>query len=167
MISIEQFLKNLFSQTGRIVLLGVGSHLMGDDAAGVTVTDRLIQHLGENIQDRFFILSGANAPECLTGVIKSIKPDRVLIIDAADIKADPGECIDIDPAVVSGVSFSTHMLPLKVMLVYLQKEIGCQTVILGIQPACLEFGSDMTPRVQETVEELVQTIRKIIEDATL
>lgn len=164
MKSIEEFLKSTLHESGRSVILGVGSVLMADDAAGVMITDTLCERFGENVGDRVFIVSGGNAPECLTGVIKAIEPDTVLIIDAADIKGSPGDCIDIHPSVVCGVSFSTHMLPLKVMLEYLQKEVGCKTVILGIQPESLEFAGDMTPQVRETVDELIQTLQGLLEE---
>jgi hydrogenase 3 maturation protease len=161
MTALKEFLDSLLAGSGRIVILGAGSCLMADDAAGVMVTDALIERFGEN-PGRFAVFSGGTAPECFTGVIKRFQPDLVLIIDAADIHGAPGELTSIDPAVVSGVSFSTHMLPLKVMLEYLHKEIGCRTAIIGIQPKSLEFGGEMCEEVRETVEELTEALVEML-----
>lgn len=157
MTDLNKYLSGLLAGTERLAILGAGSELMADDAAGVMITDALIERFGET-PERFRVWSGSTAPECFTGVIKAFKPDHVLLIDAADFGGEPGELCTIDPAVVSGVSFSTHMLPLKVMLDYLEKEIGCRTTILGIQPASLEFAGEMTEKVRETVGEVIQAL---------
>lgn len=161
MTALNEFLSSLLAGSVRLCILGAGSCLMADDAAGVMVTDALIERFGEK-PGRFAVFSGGTAPECFTGEIKKFKPGLVLIIDAADLGLATGEIASIDPSVVSGVSFSTHMLPLKVMLEYLTKEIGCRTALLGIQPACLEFGGEMTPEVAETVGELTRALIDIL-----
>lgn len=161
-MEINEFLNGVLEGTERLAILGAGSCLMADDAAGDMITDTLLSRFGD-APERFRIWSGGTAPECFTGVIKSFRPDHVLLIDAADFHGRPGELATIDPAVVSGVSFSTHMLPLKVMLEYLEKEIGCRTTILGIQPANLEFAGEMTQEVRETVEEVIVVLGDILE----
>lgn len=145
----------------RPAILGAGSCLMADDAAGVMITDSLIERFGTN-PGRFAVFSGGNAPECFTGEIKKFKPDLVLIIDAADMGLAPGSVRSIKSDEVAGVSFSTHMLPLKVMLDYLKKEIECETAIIGIQPKSLEFGGEMCEDVKNTVAELIEMLNKIL-----
>jgi len=162
MIPIEQFLGDVFDCSSRLVILGVGSELMADDAAGTMIAESLMERFSSKVSEKLLILSGSNAPECFTGVIKDFKPSHVILIDAADFKGQPGECCDIDPTVVCGVSFSTHMLPLKVMLEYLKKETGCETVILGIQPKCLEFCGEMTAEVKKTVDTLIEILSGLI-----
>jgi hydrogenase 3 maturation protease len=161
MTSVHDFLTDALAGTSRLAILGAGSCLMADDAAGVLITDALIERFGEETE-HFSIFTGSTAPECFTGVIKRFRPDHVLLIDAADIGGEPGELCSIDPTVVDGVSFSTHMLPLKVMLEYLNKEIGCRTTIIGIQPVSLDFDGDMTPAVKKTVDELTQALGEIL-----
>lgn len=157
MTAIDEFLAGLLAGTERLAILGAGHELMADDAAGVAITDALIERFGDG-SERFRVWSGGTAPECFTGVIKAFQADHVLIIDAADFGGAPGALCDVEPSVVGGVSFSTHMLPLKVMLEYLQKELGCRATILGIQPACLEFGGEMTPEVRETVDAVIRAL---------
>ncbi len=157
MTQLSEFIRQVFTGSERAVILGAGSSLMADDAAGVMITDALIERFGPE-PERFRAYSGGTAPECFTGEIKKFKPDLVVIIDAADFGGQPGEISAIDPSVVGGVSFSTHMLPLKVMLDYLNKELGCRTTIIGIQPACLEFGGEMTEEVRIAVDEMITAL---------
>lgn len=163
MTDLNKFLASLLAGTERLAILGAGHELMADDGAGVMITDALIARFGET-PERFRVWSGGTAPECFTGVIKDFKADHVLIIDAADFGGAPGELCDVDPAIVGGVSFSTHMLPLKVMMEYLQKELGCRTTILGIQPHCLEFGEEMTPQVRETALEVIREFGDVLDN---
>lgn len=160
-MEINEFLTGVLAGTDRLVILGAGSSLMADDAAGDMISDALLSRFGD-APERFRIFSGGTAPECFTGVIKAFRPDHVLLIDAADFHGRPGELAAIDPSVVAGVSFSTHMLPLKVLLEYLEKEIGCRTTILGIQPACLDFAGEMTAEVRETVDEVTKALGELL-----
>lgn len=166
MIKPEELLLELLKDATRPAIVGAGSCLMADDAAGVMITDALVERFG-SMPGRFAVYSGGTAPECFTGEIKKFHPDLVLIIDAADMGIKPGEVRGIDPAEVSGVSFSTHMLPLKVMLDYLQKEIGCQVAIIGIQPECLEFGKEMTTEVKDTVELVTKSLKELLDNCRI
>jgi hydrogenase 3 maturation protease len=161
--ALEDYLELLLEDGKRLVVLGAGSVLKADDAAGVMVAERLIDHLGGENFPRLKIINGSTAPENFTGVIKKFEPEHVLIIDAADFKGNPGDIAVIDPAVVGGVSFSTHMLPLKIMLEYLRQEVGCGVAIVGIQPADLTFGGEVTAEVKKAVDEFVDIfVHKII-----
>jgi hydrogenase 3 maturation protease len=159
----DKLLSGLLKGAARPCILGAGSCLMADDAAGVMITDALIERFGP-CPGRFAVFSGGTAPECFTGEIKKFKPDLVLLIDAADMGLSPGEIKSIEPADVAGVSFSTHMLPLKVMLDYLNKEIGCRTAILGIQPESLEFGREMSKEVVQTAQLIKGALEEILSE---
>jgi len=134
-------------------VLCCGSQIRGDDAAGMIIAGRL-SGFSENVK----VYGGSNAPENLTGEIKRFRPDTLLVIDAADMKLLPGEAAIIPAEKIGGVSFSTHILPLKIMMDYLQKEIGCRIALIGIQGASYEFGADLTPEVQNTVDMFVDAL---------
>jgi hypothetical protein len=91
----------------RVVLLGVGSDLRGDDAAGMMAAERLSH------TPKLNVLLGGTAPENLTGEIKKLKPSHLLIVDAAEMKAEAGTIRLLTPEEIGGFSFSTHALPLK------------------------------------------------------
>jgi hydrogenase 3 maturation protease len=108
------------------------------------------------------VFLGATAPENFTGEIKRFKPSHLLILDAADTSAKPGTIDLISPEVVGGVSFSTHMMPLKIMVDYMNQSIKCKTMIIGIQPKVLKFGSTPSKVVITSAKEVAQAILSIM-----
>jgi hydrogenase 3 maturation protease len=141
-------------------VLGVGSPLRGDDAAGVLAAQMLEKALAESAPSaEVAVFHGYTAPENLTGEIKRFKPTHLLILDAADVGRKPGHIELIDPDVVThNASASTHALPFSVFAAYLRASFPCDVVILGIQPAGHDFGEKMSPAVAKAAEELCTLI---------
>ncbi|MFA6431964.1 MAG: hydrogenase maturation protease, partial [Candidatus Margulisiibacteriota bacterium] len=107
-----QELKNKLKDANRVLVLGVGSDLRGDDAAGVIIAEEIEKKKIPNITT----LLGGTAPENLTGEIKRLKPSHLIIIDAADLNEAPGTIKLIRMDQIGGLSFSTHALPMKMMV---------------------------------------------------
>ena len=63
----------------RIVILGMGNELDGDDAAGIQVARRLQSSLADC--PHVLVIDGGNAPESYTGKIRQFGPDFVLLVD--------------------------------------------------------------------------------------
>ena len=142
-----------------IAILGCGSTLRGDDAAGSVIAERLASL--ESPASRLKAFPGYSAPENLTGEIKQYNPDLVLVIDAVDMGMRPGDTRLIPLEDVGGISFSTHMLPLPILMDYLHRETGCRVVLLGIQVSSLEFMAEMTPDVAQTVDDLTVELNRV------
>lgn len=137
----------------KIAVLGIGSTLRSDDAAGmyfIELLEKLVKK--ENV----LLLAGSTAPENFTGVLKNFAPDKLFIVDAAYIGLLPGKARIVPAADISGVSFSTHMLPLPVMLKYLASEMRCDVIFMGIQPVCTEQGFRMDDAVKMGTERLAE-----------
>ena len=152
-----------------VAVLGCGSPLRGDDAAGFAVAERLLGfndvacdvHAACNSRNvRVFL--GDVSPENKTGEIKRFNPDLLLIIDAVDMGLEPGAVRIIPTDEIGGVSFSSHILPLPIMMDYLYREVGCLILLLGIQAKSLEFMADMTPDVVDAVNVLVCELRVLL-----
>lgn len=148
-------LKNMLHGAKKIAVLGVGSELRSDDAAGMLVAKNLS---AKNID----VFLGGTAPENFTGAIKRIKPTHVIIIDCADMKKEPGAVLLIEPAQVSGVSFSTHTLPLNILADYLIKDINCEVIIIGIQPKSIEFKEGVSKEVAKAIKDLTTILTDVI-----
>lgn len=155
---ISKFLK----QSNKLLILAIGSELRSDDAVAMYIADELIKQNLDN--EKFYIIKGATAPENFTGEIKKYKPTDMLIIDAADTGKKPGEIDIIDVSSVVGASFSTHMMPINVFLDYLFQDFDCRTLIVGIQPRTLEFGTDISTDIKKTADELVLLIKEEIKN---
>jgi len=157
MSEIREILSEILDGAQTVAIIGCGSLLMGDDAAGSLIARRLS------------LLSGSaaafcceTAPENFTGDIKRLKPDVLLAIDAADMGLAPGAAALIPVGDIGGASFNTHMLPLRLMLEYLRLETGCRVYLLGIQGKKMAYSEHVTPEVGETVDEIADTLEKLL-----
>lgn len=154
--STETLLKNKFGQSARIAVLGIGSELRSDDAAGIVVC-RLLK---EARSKRLGIFEGGTAPENITGELIRFKPDELILVDGAHFSGKPGEIRVLEPDTLDAVDFSTHTLPPKIIVDYLNRSISCRLTIVGIQPKSLEVCGKMTREVSRSCKELARVLKK-------
>jgi hydrogenase 3 maturation protease len=140
------------------VVVGVGSTLRSDDAAGLHIALALRALALPNV----FVLLGDTAPENVTGEVRRARPTHVLFVDAADLGESPGFMRLLDAAEVGGMSSSTHTLPLGVIADYLTLELGCRVLFLGLQPKSVAFGDTISDEVSSAVQDAVEAIRKAL-----
>jgi hydrogenase maturation protease HycI len=138
-----------------VVVLGVGSELRSDDAAGVRVAAELARAALAGVH----ALDGGSAPENCTAEIRQLDPSHLIIVDSAHMQESPGAIRLIESADISGASFGTHSLPLSVLADYIRREIGCRVSVIGIQPASIEFGESMSPEVSAAVQEAALALK--------
>lgn len=87
------------------------------------------------------VFFGETAPENLTGQIRRFRPTHVIILDAVDIGAEPGHIRLIGPDEISSRAMaSTHNASLTLLMDYLRHFLGCEIIVIGIQPKTLDFG---------------------------
>lgn len=141
----------------KVVFLGVGSPLRADDSVGLYIVgelkSRLTAHSGQEL--RFYL--GESAPENFSGEIRNFGTTHLVIVDAADLGEEPGTMRIIEKDRIGGTSFSTHMLPLKMLTDYLVMTTGCQVFVVGIQPNSLAFGQLISEPVKETADKFLET----------
>jgi len=161
--TLTTILRKKLKDAERIGILGVGSELRADDVAGVLAAGQ-IKKLAAKKKNRakLKIFIGATAPENLTGEIKKFKPTHLIIIDSADLGTKAGKIRIMNPDDITGVSFCTHSLPIKVMADYLLKSFSLQITIIGIQPKNLSVGAPPSKTVLCAVESLSKTIASLL-----
>ncbi|MRR31300.1 hydrogenase 3 maturation endopeptidase HyCI, partial [bacterium] len=140
-------------------MVGVGSEINGDDAAGLWVVRGLLRTLKDS--PHCLCIEGGVVPENALGPLRKFDPDWVILVDAADFEATPGSIRLVDQAEIDGFSFSSHTLPLGMICTYLGKELGCPVWLLGLQPVSLEFGEPLTDPVQRAVDEIIVKLAKL------
>jgi hydrogenase 3 maturation protease len=146
----------------RIALIGIGSELRGDDAAGMLVAKNL-EGFKPSKKSRLKVFFGSSAPENITGEVKKFKPTHLIIVDAADMGKGPGQAQLLLPQDESaGFSFSTHKMPIRVMLDYLKASCGCETMLIGIQPKEVGFAALPSREVRTGVRRLCCAIKGIL-----
>ncbi|MDO4732700.1 MAG: hydrogenase 3 maturation endopeptidase HyCI [Bacillota bacterium] len=149
-------LEQLFSDKERVAVLGAGSVLCGDDAAGMLVAAELNEKIPGNCS--LLALEGSTAPENFCGVLRDYRPDLILLLDAAYMETAVAEIRFLDPAGIKGINFSTHMLPLSVLVDYLREETSADVAVIGIQPGSTDFDTAPSPEVQEACHQLCDAI---------
>ena len=132
----------------RILLLGVGNRLRGDDAVGSLLIERLQGKVDIPMID------AGDVPENYLGPIEESGAELVLVVDAADMGAHPGDVALFDIEQVQGLSVSTHTANLGLLFQVIPPETRPEVLLLGIQPGNLEFGEGLSEPVRATLESL-------------
>lgn len=147
----------------RRVLLTVGNGLMGDDGAAVW----LAHLVKEAPLEGWEVIEGGSAPENVLHRVRELTPQRVLVVDSAEMGLPAGEVRLIPPdQVADPFLFSTHTLPLSFLLEAL-REIAPQVDLLGVQPAVVAFGYPLSPAVKQAVQDIYETLKRGEEDWAL
>jgi len=166
MQKLEKRLRKILEGCSRIAVLGIGSELCADDAAGILLVRQLRSRISAYPFDslEFEGFEGGNAPENTTGFISAFKPSHILLIDAAEIGTSAGEFREISAEEIPDICFSTHTLPLKIIVDYLGKATGAIISVIGIQPGNLDFGNPTTPEIDNGVKRLSGLLHRVMEE---
>ena len=134
-----------------IVLLGIGNSLHADDGAGPRLADLLAGTPG------LFAFNCGTAPENFTGLVRKLHPDLLIIADAADMGLLPGSVRIIPPEKIRDTSIGTHTLPLYHLVDFLA-EPSRKIVVVGIQPASLDWTENLSEPVWSALNEIKMMI---------
>ncbi len=139
----------------RVLVAGLGNLLLRDDGVGVQAV-RLLQEEP---------LPGVLLAEVGTQVLGALHllewADRVLALDALMAGGPPGTiyaCRESDVA-QEEVQASLHELGLRAALQFLPQERRPEVFILGMEPACLEPGLELSPPVAAALPRFLQLAR--------
>lgn len=134
------------------VVFTVGNSLRADDGAGPMLAE-LLESAPANGWE---VIDGGASPENFLHQVRRLSPDRVLLVDAADMQLPVGEIRRIDEdCVADHFLISTHAIPLNFLIDSL-KETVPEIVFLGIQPRDTTFLGYMSDDVKQAVGKLHQ-----------
>ena len=126
---------------GKIVYLGIGNILRGDDGIG----PELIAKLSEK---GLCTVDAGTVPENCIGPVARLDPDTIVIVDAVHLDREPGAVEILDRSEIMGsTGFTTHSLSPVLVMERLEEETGARVVMLAIQPGTIEFGAPLSPVV--------------------
>jgi hydrogenase 3 maturation protease len=155
----QKQLKAWFSKAERVVLAGVGNPIRMDDYVGI----RVVQDLEGNVSDRVFLIECETVPENFMQQIIDFSPTNVLLIDAALLGAKPGSYELVEPErLTMSPAFSTHVLPLRIFCEHIRETTQARIALLLVEPEKSDFGEGLTPRVEASAKEIVQTLRQLL-----
>lgn len=145
-----------FCRAERVALLAVGSELRNDDAVGMMIGEALLT----DTPDRLQVFLGSSAPENCTGTIRRYAPNLLVVVDAAELGQAPGTAFLVEAEEIAGTTFSTHMLPLVVILRYMLDSCpGCDLLVVGIEPRDISFGMERSPEIERAAASVAQAFR--------
>lgn len=134
---------------GKVVILGIGNTLKGDDGIGSILAKRIKNRVP------FKVIDAGQSPENYLEKIAKEKPDTILIIDAVDFGGLPSEIKIFDCSQIKEAKFySTHNLSLNIIINYLLKEGIENIIILAIQPKEIKFKPRLSKEVNLRLKEL-------------
>lgn len=148
----------------KIVVLGIGNILMQDEGFGVRVIEMLNQ--SHSFPPHVQLLDGGTLGMELLRFIDGA--ERLLILDAINGDGPPGTHYQLSNEEVSAYfknKVSMHELGIQDVLTALNllgKPVN-EVVILGIQPAVIDVGLELTPTVQAAAEQTVKHVTDVLD----
>ena len=139
----------------KIVILGVGNVLKGDDAAGPILCERIAAKVSAPVID-----AGA-VPENYIQRIKNHKPQNVLVIDVVDFGATPGTIQIFTREQLNSFSVSTHVLSPRLFADMVAKDITGGVYFIGIQPAHTHLGQPISVEVNHAIETVMAVLSQL------
>jgi len=148
-----QLLESLTPWRGsRVVILGIGNTLKGDDAAGPLVCERLSGRVPATVID------AGTVPENYIGPVLQAAPDVLLLVDGVDFGGRPGQIRVCAPEEIRGFAFSTHALALHLLIDLIRRETMLRVCLIGIQVCSTQLGECPSPAMRKAVKTLVDTL---------
>lgn len=142
----------------RIVIIGFGNLMMGDDGAGIQAAQKLMKtSLTANVE----VFDGGVASFEILDEVRTA--DRIILIDALAAGGQPGELYRLLPENLENLKanqgLSLHEFTL-IDSLRLVKALGPMPPILiyGIEPEDVSFRWGLTPAVEQAVERLIPMI---------
>lgn len=153
----------------KILILGCGNILFGDDGFGPRVTEELQKNerLPENVM---VINAGSSVRNILFDItLSEKKPEKIIIVDAIDAGKTPGEIFElpIDEIPEKKIDdFSMHQLPTSNLLKELKVFCKIDVIIIACQVEKIpeEVTASISKKLIDAIPEVCKKINEIIKN---
>lgn len=156
------------SPAKKILILGVGNPFRRDDGVGPAVIGLLKSEWRLPDSERFResrvdLLDGGTDGLSLIDYIEGY--EKVLVVDAVDMRAAPGEVRVFSPEEaklkIKTDALSIHGFGLAEVIALMEKlEMKTDMCIIGIQAKDVNFGEGLSPEVSSKIEEILKLIKE-------
>jgi hydrogenase 3 maturation protease len=157
---LSETLQPRIKNARRLAIVGIGDELMPPDRLGMFIA----REIGEEQIPGVKIFLAGTVPESITGPLRRSRPDHVLFLDAADMGVTPGTIALIEPERIRASLITTHVLPLSVVMEYVEREIGAGVTLLGIQPDLTGPDKDLSDEDLACLGRNLQSLSQILKD---
>jgi len=150
------------NQPPRIVVIGVGNLLLKDEGVGIHAL-RALQETG--LPPDVATIDGGTSPDLIAYTRAG---DKLIIIDAARAGGKPGTIYRFRPEDITagkGTLTSAHEMGVaeNLSLMTLTGNEPAETVIIGIEPGEIDWGTELSPGLQKRMPAIVKTVLKEID----
>lgn len=132
----------------KVLVLGIGNRSRGDDGVGSYLIKRLQKKV--NIP----LLDAGDVPENSISRIEASGANMVLIVDAADFNAFPGEIALIDFEDIKKNGVSTHSADLDLLFKVIPKSKRPEALLVAVQPGSTSTGKGLSEAVRNSLDGL-------------
>jgi hydrogenase 3 maturation protease len=136
---------------GAPLVVGIGNRMRKDDGFGSIVAERIQK------SHKTCALDTGVCPENYLGKISRLKPDTVILVDAADMGLAPGAMrIATEAEAKPETLFSTHNACCFLVMNFLKNEGVKDIIVVTVQPKDIGFGEGMSPELEKPLGDLVE-----------
>lgn len=143
----------------RVLIAGLGNIFYGDDAFGCEVAKALwAQELAPNVVVRDFGIRGIDLAFEMAD-----NYDLIILVDSVVLGLAPGTVSVLEASAIGEIELPTHDLTPN-RAIQLARTLGGATeniLLVGCEPANLEFSDEMSPEVTNAVHQAVDQILKL------
>ena len=139
-----------------ILVLGLGNTIMSDDGFGVKVVTTLSSRY--RFPDKVKLLDGGTLGLDLLPHLEGV--DRLLIVDALEMQAEPGQVFRLEDEEVPRAfahKLSVHQMGIQDLLAVaeLQGHLPGKLVVWGVQPQNIQMGTELSESVAAALPEVL------------
>jgi hydrogenase maturation protease len=157
------------SSATRKIVLGLGNTLNSDEGLGVQAVKQLEARLGKLASQLEFLDGGVLGLNLLPWVEEA---SHLLVLDAVNAHKKPGTLIELkrdEIPLYSGIKLSDHQVTFQEVLGLAQfrNHLPEHLHLIGIQPADLSIGVDLSPIVSATMPRMLARALVVLREWTL
>jgi len=153
-------LKKFLKDYKKVVILGIGNEIKGDDASGPLIARKISALLNKN--KNVVVFDGGTVPENYTGSIRKENPTHIILVDAVEMKKEPGYIRVVKKDEIANYNISTHAIPVSFLIKYMETTIDAKIILVGIQPKSMGFNEKVSKEVEDSIDKVVKSIIQIM-----
>jgi hydrogenase maturation protease len=146
----EELQRLLGQKDKKKLFVGIGNLLRKDDGIGVYISRRITN------RNNISALTVEASIENYIGKINLLNPDILVLIDCMDTESPAGtfNLLEIDK--IHDQTYNTHNISLK----RLSEFFNMPVYVIGIQPASIDFGENISYLVKNVADKIINQINK-------
>lgn len=139
----------------QVVVLGVGSRLMGDDGIGVYVVEALGKE--NNLESIRFVIGETDVEYCLREMENA---DFVIIVDATSMGTIPCSVNLVPlPDILKEISISSSVHDLDLLQAMKQRRCEKNGVLITIKACIVDYALELSPEMKKEFVGIVDEVR--------